>query len=379
MLARMRSWFGILSVVALAGAAVGTGCGSSEGAPGGGGGGNLDLASASGGTVGSGGLVGYGGASGGATADGATARDAAVGVDDGPATGEGDTAETQADLAVKVPDAPAGEDSTDLGEDATDDAGAAGTVETGDGVPRACWYQKVREGVAVPYFSFSLVAPDQVSYSCPSSLVRDAGPPWPRELRGTVTRVGENQLTIDTCLPQDSCEPNLYTFTVNAPGIRLAIPLGRPVRVQWQMTVYWGCMEWLAVSDDELDLGGTIWFVGNRGYQKPVFELPFDVDLDQLDCRLPADAFRSSCSGAATGDYAFRFTSKHGPASSLVLGTLEDGSFAFQDGAGLQQTMEIHCLRAFQTVMCDDYWNWEFWAVTTSAPPDGPAYDAGGP
>jgi hypothetical protein len=29
----------------------------------------------------------------------------------------------------------------------------------------------------------------------------------------------------------------------------------------------------------------------------------------------------------------------------------------------MAQTLDIHCLQAFQTIMCDDYWRWNFWAV----------------
>jgi hypothetical protein len=309
--------------------------------------------------------------------DGGKSHDAATGMDGASSGTLPDAAETQADLATIAPDAPAREDGTGIDEDAIDGTGLADSrVGFEDGASQSCWYERAHTGTALSNFSFSFVAPDQVTYSCGSGPARDAGPPWPRDLRGVATSVTDNQFTIDTCSAQDACVPSLYTFTLYAPGIRLTIPVGRQVRVQWQLAMFWGCTEWLAVSDDEPGLAGMVWLIGNGGFQTPGSELPFDVGLTQLDCRLPADAYGSSCSGAATGDYAFRFSSKYGPASSLSLGTQESGTFAFLDSAGVEQRMDIHCLRAFQTTMCDDYWNWDFWAVNTSAPSDGSALDA---
>jgi hypothetical protein len=218
----------------------------------------------------------------------------------------------------------------------------------------------------LPGFGFSFVAPDGVTYACNSNPRRDAGPPWPRDLRGVVTSVSDTQFTLDTCVAQDACDPGVYTFIVSASGLALTVPVGRKVRVQWQIAVPWGCTSWLQVSDDTSDSSGTLWLVGNHGFQNPPFELPLDVRLDQLaDCRHPADA-QASCSGAMTGDYAFRFSSKVG-GSTLSLGTMENGSFTFQDSAGMAQTLDIHCLQAFQTIMCDDYWRWNFWAVNAPA------------
>ncbi len=310
-----------------------------------------------------------------ACSDGRQARDAAVGLDAAPSTPQPDAADSLADVAPAVTDASAREDGDD--ERASDGAGMVdGPGDVEDGGARACWYEKARAGTALMSFGFSFVGPDRVTYSCTSDPNVDAGPPWPRDLKGVVTGASATQFTIDTCVAQDACDPGVYTFTVDVPGLALTVPVGRRVRVQWQIAVFWGCTSWLAVSDDTPDLTGTVWFVGNGGFQKPPFDLPFDVGLDQLDCRLPADAYRTSCSGALTGDYAFRFSSRYGSASSLTLGTTESGSFTFQNSAGLMQSLAVHCLQAFQTVMCDDYWSWDFWAVNTSATAAGAPLDA---
>jgi hypothetical protein len=310
---------------------------------------------------------------------GGQASDAAVGRDSPQPTPQPDSAEVQSDVAPDVADSRAAvaPDVVDAsmpgdasGPDQTASDGASivdGSGDVEDGGARVCWYEKARTGAALPGFGFSFVAPDGVTYTCSYDPRKDAGPPWPRDLRGVVTSVSATQLTLDTCVAQDGCDPGIYTFIVNAPGLALTVPVGRRVRVQWQITVSWGCTSWLQVSDDTSDPLGTVWLVGNQGFQKPPFELPFDVSLDQLlSCRHPADA-QASCSGALTGDYAFRFSSKVGPASTLSLGTQESGSFTFQDAAGVAKTLDIHCLQAFQTVMCDDYWSWSFWAVSTPA------------
>jgi len=72
--------------------------------------------------------------------------------------------------------------------------------------------------------------------------------------------------------------------------------------VQWDISELWGCVQWLAVTDDEPDLAGRVWLVGDSGLQRAESALPFEIGLGQLDCRLPPDAYRTSCSGAATGD-----------------------------------------------------------------------------
>ena len=328
--------------------------------------------------------------------DGGQARDAAVSLDGDAAAPQRDAARTQVEVAsdavksgaevgfdvagsgpevgARVPDASAGGDGGGVDQSARDGAGVVdGPGDVEDGNARVCWYEKARTGAALPSFGFSFVAPDHATYTCSYGPKYDAGALWPRDLRGVVTSVSATQFTLDTCVARDACDSGVYTFMVSAPGLALSVPVGRRVRVQWQITVSWGCTSWLQVSDDTSDSSGTVWLVGNHGFQTPPFDLPFDVKLDQLGCRLPADAQQASCSGARTGDYAFRFSSKVGPASSLSLGTAETGSFTFQNAAGVANTLDVHCLQAFQTVMCDDYWRWDFWAVSTPAtasPPD---------
>ena len=255
---------------------------------------------------------------------------------------------------------------------ATADGSVDGSVD-GPGDTAACWYTRSGGGTTASHFRFSFIAPDQATYACSYDPAKDAGPPWPRDLSGVTTSVASNQFTIDTCLAGDACDASLYTFILDAPGVRLTMPVGRQVRVKWQFTGGWYCAHWLAVYDAEPGQTDVLWLLGNGGFQASVTDLPFDVALQRLDCRLPADAYRTSCSGEATGDYAFRFASTYGPASSLVLGTLESGAFAFQTSGGAQETMDIHCLDAFQTIMCDDYWNWDYWAVKVAEAADGSA------
>jgi hypothetical protein len=306
------------------------------------------------------------------------ARDAA-GRDSAPPPPQPDAPQAQPDLASDLADARpnVAKDAIDAASDGavfdgspSDGTGVAdGSNDVEDGGAIMCWYERARTGVALPSFDFSFVSPDRVTHTCSNDPRRDAGLSWPRDLRGVVTSVSATQFTLDTCVGQDACDAGAYTFIVNAPGLSLTIPVGRRVRVQWQISVPWGCISWLQVSDDAAETSSAVWLVGNHGYQKPPFDLPFGVNLDQLACRLPADAQQASCSGALTGDYAFRFSSKLGSASPLSLGTGESGRFTFQDAAGVPQTLDIHCLQALQTVMCDDYWRWSFWAVSTPAAP----------
>lgn len=266
--------------------------------------------------------------------------------------------------AAAGPDVPLPGDGGGIDRSLNVEAGIVdGSFDDGDGRAPVCWYEK-GANLLLPSFDFTLVAPDRTVYTCSSGSITDAGPPWPRDLRGVVTSVTATQFTLDTCVDEDACDSGVYTFKVDIPGLALTVPVGRRVRVQWRIGTFWGCHSWLQVSDDTADSSGTVWLVGNHGFQIPPYELPFALSLEQLGCRLPADAEQRSCSRERTGDYAFRFTSKVDPASTLALGTGESGRFTFHDAEGAEKILDVHCLKAFQTVFCDDYWRWDFWAVS---------------
>jgi hypothetical protein len=68
---------------------------------------------------------------------------------------------------------------------------------------------------------------------------------------------------------------------------------------------------------------------------------------------------------AMVDDYAFVFSPKTGAGMTLQAATGESGIFEFSASSGMQ-SLEIHCLDAVQPKSTDDYWNWDFWAETTS-------------
>jgi hypothetical protein len=278
------------------------------------------------------------------------------------------------DVAIVPPDAV-----PDSPVNASPEAGlvqADGPVDGGD-AGDACWYTTQGGGQAFQHFRFSFVAPDQATYACPASaLLADAAAPWPTELTGRTTSVSDSEFTIDTCPSAGACSPSLYTFKLEAPGAKSTMPVGRQVKVVWQIAIrpMWGCSHWLAVLDAEAGpTSGMVWFLGNGGFQFSVSELPFAVSLQSRDCGSLRDA-----RPAGVGDYAFSFTSKYGPASSLALGTREAGLFTFTSGQGAQQTLDIHCLDALQSGYTDDYWSWDYWAVNQTpveTPSDGGTLD----
>ena len=278
------------------------------------------------------------------------------------------------DIATVAPDAV-----PDGPVDASPDAGLAqGDGAGGDAWP-TCWYLTEGEGQAFQHFRFSFVAPDQTTYACPAGApVLDAAAQWPTVLTGLTTSVSDSEFTIDTCLSAGACSPSLYSFKLDAPGAKLTMPVGRQVKVFWQISARgtFGCSHWLAATDAEPGPTlGMVWFLGNGGFMFPVSNLPFNASLKTRSCGPPSSTPRLLTGGV--GDYAFSFASDYGPASSLELGTGEDGLFTFTTGQGTQQTLDIHSLDAFQPTSYAP--NFDYWAVnqTPVPPPSDGGTDSG--
>jgi hypothetical protein len=286
-------------------------------------------------------------------------------VDALPETVGADGAAERADVSLPVECAPMVPDSAvDLPMDGAMDSSSDAAT---------CWYLSQGGGWSFRSFQFSFMAPNQSSYSCQNTgrglAAPDASAQWPTELTGRTTSVSDVAFTIDTCQPGGTCGPTLYAFTLTAPGAKLTLPVGRKVKVFWQITaVFNGCTYWLSVLDAESGpTSGLVWFLGNGGLQASATALPFDVNLQGRLCG-SQDALPSLVGGVGDkGDFAFTFASKYGPASSLAIGTQEAGTFTFTTDQGFQQALDIHCLDAFQSLWMDDYWNWDYWAINQTA------------
>jgi hypothetical protein len=245
-----------------------------------------------------------------------------------------------------------------------------------------CWHSVQGAGQSLPHFRFSFLAPDQTSYACENAMLGldaglgvDAGAQVPAVLTGRTTRVSDLAFTLDTCQPGGTCRPTLYTFTLVASGAKLTIPVGRQVKVAWQISPLsvggTDCSHWLVALDAETGAtSGMVWLLGNGGLLTPASELPFEVGTGRRFC--PGE---TSLPLGGLGDFVFVFTSKYGPTSSLAVGTQESGVFSFANVQGFQQALDIHCMAAFQGFPFDDHWwNWDYWAINQTSvvlPTDG--------
>ncbi len=279
-----------------------------------------------------------------------------------------------------------------------------GDVDTTDGAgpdkAQTCFWQSSGGGYSLKHFSFLLTTPDGQAQSPPSYYsAQDAGAWQINDFEGQVESESGNLLTVDGCVAPAPCLPALYRFTLcdslqgackagdSQAAIQLGIPLGRRVRVVWHMDndVPGFCpgLFWLAIYDAEPGATqGNLLFVGSGGRQpnatgpspSPLGDLPFSVNLRALSCGGTA----RDGSFSMADDYAFLFSPKSGAGTTLQVATGETGPFEFTTQSGGTQRLQVHCLDAVQPGHTDDYWNWDFWAISdTVASPPSPM-DAGG-
>jgi hypothetical protein len=250
--------------------------------------------------------------------------------------------------------------------------------------PASCGYLNVNSRVAPPAFNFSVALPDGSSQSCSSRLTTDGGvalPYWPgpitSEISGRVTAVSGTELSVDTCEAGFGCSPTVYRFSVAAPGLNLTVPVGRLVSVWWWLYYGgWSCGQMLVISDSVSGTVARVWLAGSDSVVNQAFPAPFSVTRQELFCN-PSPSIGQGCGGndVPPDDYAFQFT----PQSAnppLVLASGETGTLALTVGSGELQHLTVHNLRSYQTLNCDDYSNWAWWAIGNSGP-DG-TFDGGG-
>ena len=289
------------------------------------------------------------------------------------------------------PDVVAG-DATDAVRDAGSDNLPPTAVEVGTDSGdsgQTCWYTR---RISDSRFSFTFISPDGQERTCRMMPGQDAGV-LAKDLVGRVTAASDTSFTLDTCETGLSCSPTLYQFKVTAPQLKLAIPVGRHVRVTLDFEdIHWYCMQALVVSDEETpSTKGIIWFVGQDGYRpgdtsylgpggaNPYASLPFTVVARRLGCNPSYGNFDAGFSAMIGDDFAFDFAPGSGGGASLSLAMKESGTLSFPVAGGMQQSLELHNGASYETNWTDDYWNWDFWGTNLTAIPtvaDGGAGDS---
>jgi hypothetical protein len=181
-------------------------------------------------------------------------------------------------------------------------------------------------------------------------------------ISGWVTASSDSEVVVDTCDPSAGCRPTPYRLTATAPGLALAIPLGRGVTATWLFTSGWpssyqrlGILDGLDASADG-EHRVWLWAVDSDTQDDNVAGL-FQVEKRALSC---GSGVSNGC--APADDYAFRFTATNGGAQ-VTLTTGQDGTLLVTTNSGQQQHLSVHDLRSYQTGRCDDYWNFAWWAA----------------
>jgi len=250
--------------------------------------------------------------------------------------------------------------------------GGLGTAPLSSG-SRTCEYSASHAGTAPPKFSLAVTLPDGGVQSCATLLSPDAGSGLPSsfggEVSGWVTEAGVTAFSLDTCAAGTGCSPAVYRFAIDAPDLTVALPLGRQVTVTWRLSSVVGraCRQELVVGDGSpADVApGTwpaLWLAGADSTAELSIPAPFAVVQQALFCN-PFASPTPRCGGAfPPDDYALVFTPASGE-PPLSLSTGKTGTLALSTAAGLQQHLTVHNLRSYQPALCDDYWNWGWWAA----------------
>jgi hypothetical protein len=228
---------------------------------------------------------------------------------------------------------------------------------------RTCQYRASHSYATLPRFSLTVTLPDGSTQSCAGAPDGGAGFA-PAELTGWITDVSSTGFGLDTCPPGTGCSPNVSRFALDASDLTLALPLGRQVTARWRIARGgFSCAQQLVVNDgapsDATSLG--LWLAGAEQTIQPSLPLPFSVARQELYCN--PNPGRHPCGGGfdPPDDYALVFTpTSDEPALSLATG--ETGPLAVTVAPGLLQHLTVHNLRSYQTDLCDDYWNWAWWA-----------------
>jgi hypothetical protein len=189
------------------------------------------------------------------------------------------------------------------------------------------------------------------------------GPATITTLRGMITGGDASSLVIDTCDGNQSCVPNSVRIEVGAPGLDLTTVPRVRVDVKFQIKFFRACQASLEITTvDPADgsavsasAGQLLLAVVDGGLTLP--GSPYSVVQAPLGC-LSA----KGCGSPAPDVYAFDFSMAGDSASALRVYMGE--TTPWTSGG---HSYKVRNLRSFQSIACDDYWNFAYYIV--AAPP----------
>jgi len=194
---------------------------------------------------------------------------------------------------------------------------------------------------------------------------RDAGI-TPMMVEGAVTEVTPTSFTIDLCLSIAHCVDSLLTFEVTAPGLKIPIPVGSFVQVEYLTINIQGCYQSLEVQSipewggiqNPTGLGRNLLLAISDGGWSNFEDSPYTVDHALLPL-CSVDAGRA-CNSTPAGTFSLRFGTKNPPIEPVEVRMGETKMAPLQSPKGIGTVM-VRNLRSYQTTLCDDYSNWAYY------------------
>ena len=188
-------------------------------------------------------------------------------------------------------------------------------------------------------------------------------------ISGRVTESSAAEVVVDTCDASTGCLPALYRLDAGAPGLALAVPVGRIVSAAWSFGGGgWVSGQQVAIFDgaggaSTSDGSRALWLWAEDPSTDGEVAGLFRVEKQELFCNAsPGTAHPCGGGAPAPDDYAFRFSATSGSAE-VTVATGQSRSLLVTTVSGRQQHLTVHDLRSYQSDRCDDYWNWAWWAA----------------
>lgn len=195
----------------------------------------------------------------------------------------------------------------------------------------------------------------------PAGANPDAGipqeqPKW--STTGIVTQSAADSIVVDSCAPDANCAPMPSKISVQAPGLKLSIPVGSIVSVSYlgsagAQALYAGGSgqlliesvgSWGGKQDPAGD--GKLYVAAVDGWHVAPAGAPFSVGVNKLAC--------SSNKPSMGSNYALGFFTPRDTTVGVQMGQTKP----FVIGG---QKLRVRNLRSFQTNATDAYWDWAYW------------------
>lgn len=182
---------------------------------------------------------------------------------------------------------------------------------------------------------------------------------------GIVTQSAADSIVVDSCAPDANCAPMPSKISVQAPSLKLSIPVGSIVSASYlgaggaQATYAGGSGQlliesvgaWGGKQDPAGD--GKLYVAAVDGWHEAPAGAPFSVGVEDLTC----SGHGTSSPGSTylpVGDYALGFSTPRDTHITVQMGQTKP----FIIGG---QKLRASNLRSFQSDATDAHWDWAYW------------------